>query len=282
MHPDRERFIRYLTLRNYSERTLSTYQRCVARFDRFQRTPLRSRSRSDIERFLVHLRVERKLGPSSQKMHLAAIRSFTTHVLGRPELTQGIPHPRVVRSIPDLPTRAELRALFAAAWARKPWHGAVLETMFGAGLRLGEVRMLQPRDIDSAQGLIHVRRCKGAKPRAVMLSPWLLQSLRKYWVAARPTGPWLFPGQRGPSRPLSPKSIQYVVNTASRDIGLQRSLTPHVLRHAFATGLLDQGVDLRTIQRLLGHAHLETTMIYLHVSTARVRATQSPLDDLHG
>lgn len=282
MSHDRERFVRYLQLRNYSQRTLDSYLRCVDRFERHLPIPYRDRSRADVERFLLHLRRDRKLSPSSQKMHLAAIRAFATHILGRPDLTEGIPHPKVVRSVPELPTQDELRALFAAGWARKPWHGAVLETLFAAGLRLGEVVVLQPRDIDSAHGLVHVRRGKGAKPRSVMLSPWLLRSLRRYWVAARPPGPWLFPGQRKLTEPIATKSVQNAVAMAAKDIGLKRRLTPHVLRHAFATGLLDNGVDLRTIQRLLGHASLETTTVYLHVSTAAVRTTKSPLDALHG
>ena len=281
MSHDRERFVRYLQLRNYSQRTLDCYLRCIDRFELHLPIPFRDRSRADVERFLLHLRRDRKLSPSSQKMHLAAIRAFATHILGRPDLTEGIPHPKVVRSVPELPTQDELRALFAAGWARKPWHGAVLETLFGAGLRLGEVVVLQPRDIDSAHGLVHVRRGKGAKPRSVMLSPWLLRSLRRYWVAARPPGPWLFPGQRKLTEPIATKSVQNAVAMAAKDIGLKRRLTPHVLRHAFATGLLDNGVDLRTIQRLLGHASLETTTVYLHVSTAAVRTTKSPLDALH-
>ena len=232
---------------------------------------------TDVRTFLLHLRRARKLGPSSQKMHLAALRHFYTHILGRPEVTEGIPHPKVPVRIPDLPTSTELRALFAAA--ERPWHKAILQTLYATGLRLGEVVALRPADIDSAAGLVRVRRGKGARPRNVMLSPWLLRDLREYVREARPVGPWLFPG-RDPSQPVHPRSVQHALNRAAAAAGIKRHLTPHVLRHGFATGLLDAGVDLRTIQRLLGHANLSTTAVYLHVSTARIESTRSPLDTL--
>ena len=277
MTPLRRRFIDHLTLRNFSESTISSYVCCVRRFALHHGRSPADLGADDVRSYLVHLRRTRKLGPSSQKMALAALRHFYTHVLGAPEVTAGIPHPRVPVCVPDLPTASELRAIFAAA--RMPAHRALFVTLFATGLRGGEVIALRPDDIDSGAGLVHVRRGKGSKPRRVMLSRWLLHDLRDYWRAARPTGPWLFPG-RVPDQHISARAVQNALSLAAEDAGIRRRITPHVLRHAFATGLLDAGVDLRTIQQLLGHADLSTTSLYLHVSTARLRSTRSPLDAL--
>lgn len=273
----RKLFIDHLTLRNYSSKTISTYVACVLAFAVFfGKSPARLGA-SDVRTFLVNLRTTRRLSPSSQKMHLAALRYFYTHILGTPEVTAGIPHPKVPIVLPDLPTHDELRDLFDAA--DLPRDRAIFKTLFATGLRVGEVVALQPGDIDSATGLVRVRRGKGSKPRSVMLSPWLLQELRDYWRQTRPTGPWLFPG-RVAAEHISTRAVQNAIKRAAARAGIHRRITPHTLRHAFATGLLDSGVDIRTIQRLLGHATLATTSRYLHVSTARIEATRSPLDAL--
>ena len=277
MSPLRKRFIDHLVLRNLSPKTISSYVACVLAFAVFFGKSPADLGADDVRAFLVDLRRTRKLSPSSQKMHLAALRHFYTHILAAPEVTAGIPHPKVPIPLPDLPTRDELRALFAAAGSLQ--YRVIFETLYATGLRVGEVVALQPGDIDSATGLVRVRRGKGSKPRSVMLSPWLLHDLRDYWRQTRPAGPWLFPG-RDPDQQVSTRAIQNALTAAVARAGIQRRLTPHTLRHAFATGLLDSGVDIRTIQRLLGHATLATTSRYLHVSTARIEATASPLDAL--
>ena len=277
MSPLRRQFIEHLTLRNFSPRTVQVYVACVAAFALFFGMCPSLLDGAHIRRFLLHLRTVRKLGPASQKMHLAAIRHFYTWVLHKPEVTAGIPHPKVPIVLPDLPTHDELKALFAAAGTIG--HRVLFETLFATGLRVGELVALKPEDIDSAAMVVHVRRGKGARPRRVMLSAWLLEHLREYWRQVRPVGPWLFPG-RQPEKPISVRAVQNALSRAVVRAGIQRRVTPHTLRHAFATGLLDADVDLPTIQRLLGHADLGTTSRYLHVSDVAVRSTRSPLDAL--
>jgi integrase/recombinase XerD len=273
----RRRYLDYLILRNLSPATIRSYVGCVAIFARhFGRSP-EHLGADDVRRFLLHIRTVEHKSASLQKMHLAALRHLYTHVLGRPEVTAGIPHPKTSPRVPDLPIPDELRAVFACA--RTPTHRAGFVTLFGTGVRVSELVSLQFGDIDAAAGLVHVRRGKGNRPRRVMLSRWLLRELREFWLLTRHPGPWLFPGSV-PGRPLSVRSLQRGLHLAAADAGIARTLTPHVLRHAFATGLLDSGVELPTIQQLLGHADLGTTAVYLHVSTARVRETRSPLDAL--
>ena len=190
----RKRLIDHLFLRNYSPGTIDQYVTCVAAFAWFFGRSPALLGFDEVMDFLVHLKRVRKVGPSGQKMHLAALRYLYTHILRRPEATEGIPYPKVPIPLPDLPTSGELLDLFAAE--KNPEKRALYVTMFGGGLRVSEAVALKPQDIDSAAGLIHVRRGKGAKPRAVMLSPWLLGDLRDYWRQVRPPGPWLFPGYR--------------------------------------------------------------------------------------
>jgi site-specific recombinase XerD len=151
-------------------------------------------------------------------------------------------------------------------------------TAYAAGLRLSEVVGLRVADIDSRRMVLRVRQGKGRKDRDVMLSPRLLTVLRRYWQAVRPVD-YLFPGAR-PDRPISPRSVQKVCQAALIVSGLKKRVSLHSLRHSFATHLLEAGTDLRTIQILLGHNHLSTTMRYTHVSTERLRSTRSPLDRL--
>jgi len=275
--PLRSRFIEELVLRNYSPKTISAYVSCTASFAAFFGRCPSELDGDDVRRFLLHLRTVRKLSPASQKMHLAALRHLYTHVLDAPEVTAGIPHPKVPVVLPDLPTRDELKALFTAAETLQ--HRLIFQTLYATGLRVGEVVALKPEDIDSGAMLVHVRRGKGARPRRVMLSLWLLRDLRDYWRRDRPTGPWLFNG-RHPEQHISVRTVQTALARAVTRAGIRRRVTPHTLRHAFATGLLDAGVDLPTIQRLLGHAGLGTTERYLHVSNAALSTTRSPLDAL--
>jgi site-specific recombinase XerD len=159
-------------------------------------------------------------------------------------------------------------------------HKALLMTLYGAGLRVSEALGLKPGDIDSRRMLIHVRLGKGSKDRMVKLSPQLLAVLRDYWRVRRP-GSWMFPQSSNPQRPMESGTAQRMIGRAARRAGITRSVTPHTLRHSYATHLLDAGTDLRTIQVLLGHRNLKTTAIYLHVSQAKIAAAASPLDLLY-
>jgi site-specific recombinase XerD len=159
-------------------------------------------------------------------------------------------------------------------------HRAVLMVAYGAGLRINEALHLRVADIDSAAGVIHVRGAKRNRDRDVMLSPRLLDELRAYWRACRPPGPELFPGRAGDGTTLTRTAVNLALRKASAAARIERHIHPHALRHAFATHLLEQGTDLRTVQVLLGHASVSTTTRYLHLSTARLRSIKSPLERL--
>ena len=159
-------------------------------------------------------------------------------------------------------------------------HKALLMTLYGSGLRVAEVAALRPGDIDSDRMLIHVRLGKGAKDRMTKLSPRLLDVLREYWRATRPKT-WLFPQACNPDRPVDRASLCRTVHRLAKRAGITKRVSPHTLRHSYATHLLDAGTDLRTIQVLLGHRNLKTTAIYLHVSQAKIAAAASPLDLLY-
>jgi len=264
-----------LRLRGKSPATRAAYLRCASAFAAYHRRWPDRMGEAEVRQFLHHLREERSLGPSSLKMYTAALRFLYTVTLDRPDVMARIPYPKVPVTLPDIPSREEVEALFQAA--RSPMHEAVLLATYAGGFRVGEVVCLQPGDIDRQRQLIHVRRGKGAKPRVVMLSPRLLTGLERYWRATRRSRDWLFPG-RTPTRHISIRAVQSHLAKARTAAGIRRRLSMHTLRHAFATHLLEAGTDLCTIQALLGHAHLKQTMHYLRVRSQHIERTVSPLD----
>ena len=208
-------------------------------------------------------------------MHVAALKFLFTVTLGRPEVVERIPYPKVPRTLLDIPSPGEVAQVLAAV--RTPKYRMVLFCAYGAGLRLAEACNLCVGDIDSKRMVIHVRAGKGARDRYAILSPVLLDTLRHYYRAERPEKPYLFPADT-PGKSARPEGVQTALRIALAHSGVSKRITPHTLRHAFATHSLEAGTDLRVIQVLLGHANIRTTTRYLHVSTRLIASTPSPLD----
>jgi site-specific recombinase XerD len=266
-----------LELRGRSANTIATYVRCARRFAEYHGRSPCAMGAPEIRSFLLHLVKERRIAPSSFNVYAGALRFLYTVTLDRPEAIARMPRMRVPMHLPVVLTAVEVLQLLGALRTDK--HRAMAMLAYGAGLRISEVCKLRVDDIDAKRMLIHVRHAKRGRERYVMLSPKLLKMLRAYWRASRPAAPYLFPG-RDPGKTFTRNAINGAMRKAARRAGITKRLSPHTLRHSFATHLLDAGTDLRTLQVLLGHASLKSTMAYLHVSPARVQSIQSPLDAL--
>ena len=216
----------------------------------------------------------RALTPSSICVATGALRFLYKVTLKRPWAVEEIPMPKRPRKLPEILSPEEVRHFLDAIINHK--HRAILMTAYAAGLRVSEATHLKVTDIDSQRMMLRVEQGKGMKDRYVMLSPRLLDVLRTYWKSARPTR-WMFPGEV-PGQPITREAVGLACQKARRDAGITKPITPHSLRHAFATHLLESGADLRTIQLLLGHRSLATTARYLKVATTTVCATISPFD----
>lgn len=205
---------------------------------------------------------------------VSALRLFAAEVLGLPAPAHALPRPRTGRTLPRVLAAAEIRALLEAT--SNPGHRAQIAILVGSGLRVGELARLRLDDLDSARGTLRVRGGKGSKDRYTLYGRATAEAVRDY-VADRRPATWLFPGQQ-PGRHVNTRTIQKVLTSTGQRAGIAKRLTPHVLRHTFATHLLEAGVDLRIIQELLGHESPETTMIYTHVARAQLAVVRSPLD----
>ncbi len=265
-----------LRVRNYAERTQAIYIRRVAQMAmHFGRSP-DTLGREELRGYLRYLKEERDVSRSSFKQTVGALRFLYRVTLDRPELLPHLPYPRQKRRNPVVLSPEEVERLLKAV--RNLKHRAMAMTLYGGGLRTSEVLGLQVRDIDSDRMVITVRHGKGDKDRQVVLSVVLLETLRAYCRVYRPRT-LLFNGQV-PGQPLTSRTVQRVIRAAGARAGIMKRVTPHVLRHSYATHLLESGTDLRMIQTLLGHRALSTTAIYTHVATARLRSIKSPLDAL--
>ena len=279
MTPLRRRMIEDMTLRNLSPHTVEAYVRAVAQFAKhFRRSP-EQLSGEDARQYLLRLVRDRHASWSRYNIARCGLQFFFQVTLGRgDEHFERLPCARTPKRLPTVLSPEELRRLFDVA--RDVKHKALLMTLYGAGLRISEALALKPGDIDGRRMLVHVRLGKGAKDRMVKLSPQLLAVLRDYWRARRPVN-WMFPQAKDPARPMDGSDAWRMVRRTARRAGIAKRVSPHTLRHSYATHLLDAGTDLRTIQLLLGHGNLKTTTIYLHVSQAKLAAAASPLDRLY-
>jgi site-specific recombinase XerD len=265
-----------LRLRNYSPNTITVYLRCVAQFaQHFRRSPDRL-GPQHIRQYQLFLVERKKVSWALFTQTVCALRFFYQRTLHRNWMIEYIPYPRHEEKLPVVLSPTEVAAVFAAT--RNLKHRTILMTIYAAGWRVSEVTHLRVADIDSQRQVICVRQGKGRKDRQVMLSPKLLERLRIYWKSYRPRV-WLFPGE-SPERPISSETVRRVCRQAGEAAHLSKPISPHTLRHCFATHLLEDAIDLRRIQLLLGHRNLKTTARYLHVSNLAVRTTVSPLDRL--
>src|SRR3989441_610154 len=266
---------------NYAETTIRHYIRTVEDFARrFNRPPDRLGPRH-IREYQAELFQKRKLSPNSVTRHLAALRFFYIKTLKRSWSIAETPYPKWVLHLPTILSQEEVTQLIDAALT--PYHRTLLMTLYATGARRAELTHLKASDIDSQRMVIRIQGGKGRKDRDVMLSPKLLQALREHWRGLRrKPSAWLFPGNRWHTgdTTITTKVVWNACKEAAQRAGLQKDVHPHTLRHCFATHLLEDGADLRTIQILLGHNDLKETARYLHLSQRHLHAASSPLDSL--
>jgi integrase/recombinase XerD len=264
-----------MTVRNFVEKTRSDYIRQVSTFTAFLGRSPDTATPEDLRRFQLH-QTQTGVRPPSINGSVAALRFFFTVTLDRPGMARYLTFVREPRKIPVVLSSEEVARLLEAAPG--PKYKAALSAAYSAGLRVSEVVALKVSDIDSERLLLRIEQGKGRKDRFAMLSPKLLELLRDWYRIARPTV-WLFPG-RDPMLPMTTRQFNRAVHTAAGIAKINKRVTPHTLRHSFATHLLEQNIDVRLIQVLLGHANLDTAALYTQVATNVIRAVMSPLDRL--
>ncbi len=271
----RQRMTEDMRLRNLSPRTQETYLLQVSLFARHFHQPPELLGPEALRAYQVYLISEKKLAPNSVRLAVAALRFFYQITLHKNwSFRELFPAAHRPRKLPVLLSPEEVSRFLECVACLK--HRAILTTCYAAGLRISEALQLQVTDIDSRRMTIRVEQGKGSKDRYVMLSPKLLEMLRRYWRAGKPRQ-WLFPGDI-PGQPLTKDTVQHACLRAGLRSGIAKPITPHSLRHAFAVHLLESGTDIRTIQLLLGHRGLATTARYLRIATSKVCSTTSPLD----
>jgi site-specific recombinase XerD len=271
----REKMKADLELKNYAEATRVEYLRCAEKFTAHYMRPPEELGETEVRCFLLHLLRIQDASSSTIKMYVAALKFLYGVTLRRPEVVAHLAWPKVAKPLPDILSGGEVVRLLEAMSSLK--HRAVVTTTYAAGMRISEACRLQVPDIDSERKMIHIRAGKRRKDRFVMAGDALLACLREYWRAERPSGPFLFPGA-DPARPITETAVRSALAKAVAKSGITKAVTPHLLRHAFATHLLESGSDIRTIQCLLGHTSIRTTARYTHVSARHIAATKSPLD----
>ena len=280
--PLRQRMIEDMRMRKLCDKTQSHYLRAVRQFAKYLRRSPDTATIEDFRNYQLHL-VDHGISPVSLNAAITGLKFFCEVTLDRAELMAKMQPVRLPRTLPVVLSREEVARLLAAAGNLK--HQTALSVAYGAGLRAGEVIALKVGDIDSQRMTLRVECGKGQKDRYAMLSPVLLERLRVWWKVARAQGKmldggWLFPGLN-PVEPLSARQLNRAIKAATQAAGIDKRVSMHTLRHSFATHLLEQKVDIRVIQVLLGHKKLDTTALYTQVATDILREVVSPLETLH-
>jgi site-specific recombinase XerD len=267
-----------LQRRNYSQTTVTSYIKIVADFAKYFQRPPDQLGPDDIRAYQLHLLHERKQGVRTVGTQTAALRFFFCKTLKRNYPVEEVPYPRAPRKLPIILTQEEAIRLIDSA--SNLFHRAMLMTLYSTGMRRAELCHLQVADIDSVRMIIHIRHGKRNRDRDVPLSPKLLETLREYWLWMHPKT-YLFPGTKDgwrADKPITPKVLWEACRGAAQAAGITKDVRPHLLRHSFATHLLENGADLPTVQLLLGHSDLKATSIYLHLSERHLKAAGTPID----
>jgi site-specific recombinase XerD len=270
-----------LQRRNYSQHTTRSYIHSVKQFaEHFGKSPDKLGA-EEIRRYQLYLLNEKKCSAGSVKVRMSALRFFYKKVVKRHDLSfDDLVYPKKPKKLPVVLSQEEVTRLIEVT--SNPMHRTMLMLLYGTGIRRTEASLLKVSDIDSQRMVLRIRQGKGACDREVPLSDTLLQALREYWRSRKPKN-FLFPssaGHRGQEQPISDKTVWHICKGAAVRAGIQKKIGPHTLRHSFATHHLEAGADLRTIQLLLGHATLEHTAVYLHLSHRHLHAATSPLEQL--
>lgn len=274
MTPLRQKMINEMKLRGFSVRTQQSYVDAVAGLARFFNQSPDRLNKEKLRAYLLHLMEERNLSWSSCNVAVSAFRFLYGETLGDDSMRLAIPPRKKVNQLPEILSAEELEDLFAGT--ANPKHRMLLMTTYAGGLRVSEVVKLKIKDIHSERMLIRVDQGKGKKDRYTILSERLLKELRIYWTMFRPRL-WLFPS-KDPSKPMHIGTAQKIYYTAKKRAKIKRGRGIHTLRHCFATHMLEAGEDVRTIQMLMGHSSILTTMVYLQVTRKKLEKTKSPLD----
>ncbi len=279
MQQELEAMRKALVIRNYATKTVDTYVSVLKRFLEQLDKPIKDVTPADIQAWQFVMVNDHKISWSLFNQMVCALRFYFQKVRDCDWPVDRIPFQRRRRRLPSVLSREEVARLLDVA-RHNPKHHAILSTLYSTGLRVGELVKLRIPDIDSRAMLVHVRQGKGGKDREVQLSPQLLFVLRNYYRSClvKPKT-WLFPGAR-PDSPMDPSGIQRMVPALARKAGIEKHVSPHTLRHCFATHLLEDSTDLRTIQSMLGHSNIQTTEVYLHVAAHHLRTVRNPLDHL--
>lgn len=271
---DFKKIERNLTYRKYSRRTIETYISCLRKFEEFVNRNGNTINEDSIKTYLEVL-ANKNYSRSTINQHINAIKFYLEQVLKEPRKNYYIDRPRKAKKLPSVLSKEEIQQIFSVTKNLK--HKAILALLYSSGLRIGEVLNLKLLDIDSSRMVICIKSSKGAKDRTVPLSENVLITLRKYYMEYRPKN-YLFNGEIG--RPYSASSVRQFLGRSVKLASIKKVVTPHTLRHSYATHLLESGTDLRFIQEILGHSNVKTTELYTHVATKTLKNITSPIEDM--
>ncbi len=258
-----------LKIRGFSNKTIKAYLYHVLKFLRFINKPYNDINENDIKSYFTYLMYKKNASTSTISLIKSALKFSFDEILNFNIVN--IKTPKAEKKLPTVLTKEEVKLLIKNAENKK--ERLIIKFLYSSGLRVSELCNLKVSDLELNQGIGWVRHGKGAKDRIIILSEKLIKDLKKY----NPKSEFLFPGKNGR---MSERNIQLIINKTAKKAGIRKKVTPHTLRHSFATHLLEQGVDIRKIQKLLGHSNLQTTQIYTHISTAEIKKIRSPLDEL--